>query len=328
MSRRWIVAVVIAGVAVGAAGARRAAAQPAESGAVARARGHIAAVEYDLAQAALDEALRTGGHGPGETAEIHGLLALVAASRGQAAEAQAAFETQLAIEPAATVDRELGPKIVEPFTAAQAALGGRAIAVEARAIEGGVELVVAGDPLAMVVAARVSGRAGALTDAPVSGGRADLVLARGVGGAVVVAALDAHGNRLAEVEVVLPQARVAAATTTEVEPARRSRRWMLWAGGAAGFLATGTVFALMARSTRSELDDVVENSGDHTIEEARSLDDTGRRRTLIANVSFGAAGVLAAVAAADYLWWSEERPARLSVAPASSGWTVGLAGRF
>ncbi|HUS69136.1 MAG TPA: hypothetical protein VMZ28_31585 [Kofleriaceae bacterium] len=323
--RRRLVAAVIAGVALGGAAAL---ARAGESAAIARARGHIAAVEYDLAQAALDEALRGGGNGPVETAEIHGLLALVAASRGQAAEAQAAFERQLAIAPAATVDRELGPKIVEPFAAAQAALRGRAIAVEARAIEGGVELVVAGDPLAMVVAARVSGRAGALTDAAVSGGRAALVLARGVGGTVVVSALDAHGNRLAEVEVPLPQARVAAATTTEVAPARRSRRWMLWAGGAAGFLATGTVFALMARSTRSELDDVVEDSGDHTLEEARALDDTGRRRTLIANLSFGAAGVLAAVAAADYLWWSEERPARLTVAPAPSGWTVGLAGRF
>lgn len=324
MSRRVLLAVVALGSTVAAAPV----AARAESPAIARARSHIAAVEYDLAQAALDEALRTGAHAPQETAEIHGLLGVVAASRGQVAEAQASFERQLAIDPAAAVDRELGPKIVDPFVAAQGALAGRAIAVEARLVAGGVELVVAGDPLSMVVAARAAGRAGGgtLADAPLTGGRASLVLSRGAPRAVLVSALDAHGNRLADVDVALPAP--PAEATAAIAPPRRSRRWMLWAGGAAGFLATGTGFALLARSARSDLDDVLENSGDHTLEEAQALDDSGRRRTLIANLSFGAAGVLGALAAVDYLWWSEERPARLSVSPGARGWTVGLAGQF
>ncbi|MEJ7600054.1 MAG: hypothetical protein WKG01_19255 [Kofleriaceae bacterium] len=83
---------------------------PSESPAIARAQGHIAAVEYELAQAALEEALRAGGNQPDVTAAIHGLLGVIAASRDRPAEAQAAFARQLAIDPAADVDRELGPR--------------------------------------------------------------------------------------------------------------------------------------------------------------------------------------------------------------------------
>ncbi|MEJ7600055.1 MAG: hypothetical protein WKG01_19260 [Kofleriaceae bacterium] len=103
---------------------------------------------------------------------------------------------------------------------------------------------------------------------------------------------------------------------------------MLWAGVALGFGATGSVFALLASATRADLDAVVANSGEHTLAEAEALDRRGDRQTLIANLTFGAAGLCAAGAVIDYLWHRETKPVRVVSTASTAGVMLGVTGEF
>ena len=294
---------------------------------LARARVHLAAIELDLAAAALDEALATGDNDPGATAAIHGLGGVVAATRGDAAGAEDAFARALAIDPGTAVDAELGPKIVGPFEAARARLAGARLAVHvvSDVSAGTLTLIVDADPAALVVGGRAAIRTAAGVENEVAGAGASsvaLAVPMTPGTTVTVSALDARGNRLIDVPW-----RATPATAVLVAPpptASGSRRaWIaspwLWAGVAGVAAATGTVFALQARATRDDLDGVLATPSAHTRAEAEALDDRGARQTLTANVAFGVAAGAAIAAAA--LWWrtSPDDPTVTATATPSGG---------
>lgn len=82
------------------------------------------ALEFDTASAGFRDALRQPGTREERVRAWRG-LALSEAFMGEAAAAQSAFESLLAIEPNAEVSRALGPKVRQPFEAAREAMQGR-----------------------------------------------------------------------------------------------------------------------------------------------------------------------------------------------------------
>lgn len=301
---------------------------------LARARVHVAAVELDLAASALDEALATGDNDTAATASIHALAGVVAATRGDAPAAEAAFGRALSIDPATAVDAELGPKIVGPFEAARARLAGARLAahVVGDAAAGTLTLIVDADPATLVVGARAQIRTAAGVENQVAGsGATSVVLAvpMSTGTRVVVSALDARGNRLLDVTWSAPSAAVV--VPPPPPPARDGRSWVaspwLWVGVAGAFAATGTLLGLQARSTRDELDDVLAMPNEHTRAEAEELDDQGARQSRYANIAFGLAAGAAITAGA--LWWTRRSDGpTVSATPSPSGGVLTLDTRW
>jgi hypothetical protein len=313
------VAVMLAAVA----GPEPARAEPADPH-IARARAHLDDLALDLAQAELDLALRAGDSDRVRLIEIHRMRGIVHAGLDRREMAVDEFRAVLALDPRAEVLAELGPKIVQPFTDARASMRGRApLAVGLDPRRGGnaeLVVVVESDPLGMVRQARarfILRTGGESLVVGAGGPRISLAIPVDAMRATV-AALDAHGNRLAELDVDL--ARSTRAPAQETPPSGQPgllARWTVWGGIAMGAGAIGLGFALAARSTRAELDEL-EGTTMPSFSRVEELDARGRRRALVANLAFGAAGVAAVVSAALFV----RRPAArtdVAVIPASDG---------
>lgn len=295
---------------------------------IARARAHLDDLALDLAQTELDLALRAGDSDRARLIEIHRMLGIVHAGLDRPEIAVDEFRAVLALDPRVEVPAELGPKIVQPFADARASMQGRApLAVglaPRRAGEPALVVVVASDPLGMVKQARARFvlRAGGESIVAGAGGpRTSLAIPAGATRATV-AALDAHGNRLAELDVDLSPAPAPPPS----EPPGLLARWTVWGGVAAGAAAIGVGFALAARSTRAELDEL-EQMPMPPFSRVEELDDRGRRRTLVANIAFGAAGVAAVVSAVLFV----RRPAArtgVAITPAPDGALLLVSGGF
>ncbi|XXF78193.1 hypothetical protein P2318_00105 [Myxococcaceae bacterium GXIMD 01537] len=89
-----------------------------------RAEQAFDALEFDTAEAGFREALRRPGTHEERVRAWRG-LALASAFMGMEADARAAFEALLLVEPDAEVSRALGPKVRAPYEAAREALRGR-----------------------------------------------------------------------------------------------------------------------------------------------------------------------------------------------------------
>lgn len=308
-------------IAVMLAVAGTARAEPADPH-IARARAHLDDLALDLAQTELELALRAGDSDRARLIEIHRMLGIVHAGLDRPERAVDEFRAVLALDPRAEVRPELGPKIVQPFTDARASMQGRAplaAALESRrAGSAEIVVVVASDPLGMVARARArfTLRAGGESLVTGAGGpRISLAIPSDAMRATV-AALDVHGNRLAEFDVDLAPAPAPAPEAPPQRPALLAR-WSVWSGVAIGAGAIGVGFALAARSTRSELDEL-ERTAMPSFSRVEELDERGRRRTLVANLAFGAAGAAAVVSAVLFV----RRPAArtsVAVAPAPGG---------
>lgn len=93
-------------------------------GALARAERAFDALEFDTAAEGFQQALRQPGTREERLRAWRG-LAFSEAFMGQAKQAQAAFESLLAIDPEADVSRALGPKVRKPYEEARFAMQGR-----------------------------------------------------------------------------------------------------------------------------------------------------------------------------------------------------------
>jgi hypothetical protein len=285
-------------------------------------------LRYEEASARLDRAERSGQNGPRALARLYRLDGEVAATLGDAPAARAAFARWLAIEPTATLAPGTSPKITAPFTAAAAQLGGAALDVAFRVDDtaAAVALEIRSDPLAMVTGARAFYRGAADVGRAEAGiARVELALPRAGRLQVVVAALDMHGNRLAEHELTLesatapPEPRRAAprraaaprpaagAVVAAPPPPARSRFHRGWAltGAAVGLGAVGGFYAVRATQAQNELDALNASSGEHSYVEAEAAADRLRTRAIVANTGLALAGACALAAA---LLWPDAPP--------------------
>jgi len=287
-------ALAIAAIGLGVVGAGPA---RADSPHLDEARRAVEAVQYDRAQALLVEALQDGGNGPAAMIEIYRLSATTAIVLDQGTAAEQYYRRMLALAPDATLPDDVSPKLREPFVAAQAymAVHGRLAARVTRQSDVELAVVIDTDPLAMAAgAATVTG--GAVAAAiPLVEGRAVLRVA---GPVDEVAIVDEHGNQM----VLVPAAEIAVATPSpapRVRPGRSGvpvyRRWWVYAIPAVVAAGVGVGFGLDARSTDSDLQQLILENPRYTDYQAAL--DRRDRDALVTNIAFGTAGALAIVAA-------------------------------
>ena len=320
---------------------------------LAQARKAVAESDYGAARPALVAALDAGGRGPDELAEIYRLTGIVAAALGDARGASDAFTHLLALTPRATLPDGTSPKITRPFDAAAryvASHGALEVKLETRAAPPAITLVVASDPLSMVATARVvftvDGGAERSQDAEVGSERTEVALPAGRRIDARIAALDVHGNRLAEigsrdVPVVIigeaPPVVVAPAPAPPPRPPPVVRaaprpvylRW--WPYAAAGALTLGATgyLALAARSATDDLDRILADSAHHRFGDATAVEDRARRDVLLTNIGLGVTGALAIAAGALYLIGPRDRvETRFAVVPLAGGGALVLGGKL
>jgi hypothetical protein len=266
-------------------------------------------VRYDRAQELLVTALHQGDNSPEDLAAIYELAGVAAVVLGQREAGEQYFRRLLALRPAARLPPDTAPKILEPFTAAQAhmaAVGNLRVGVRA---ETASELVidVAADPLGMVAGAKVSYRGDDGSTGRVRGELPTPIAVTLPGGAVAtsVEIVDEYGNRLQELPPPAPAARGegdgnGGGDRDRDEPPRPgdtrphlALRWSTWAIAAGVSGSIGVGFAIDGKRAHDRLDDILANPEDHFFGEAEDARRRWKRDTTIANVAFAGAGVLA-----------------------------------
>jgi hypothetical protein len=329
-----------------------------EAGPLDDAKVAVEASDYLKARAALTEALASGENGRDELAEIYRLSGIVAGALGDAKASTAAFQRALALSPKVELPPGTSPKIARPFAQAQGLARQSApleIKTETAADPPSVTVIVASDPLAMIARVRVyagvDGKPEQAFDRPASE-RTTVELPAGARLDVRVAAVDEHGNRLAELGsravpiVIVGKAappppgggQVVVRTPPRRPPERPARpprplylKWWMWGTTAALFGGAAAYFGIDAVLARRDLVELNQHSVEHTFDEARDVEARARRDVLFTNIGWGAAGVFAVGATILYL--TEPRPARgerrVSVAPVrGGGGAIVLGGRF
>jgi hypothetical protein len=307
----------------------------AESDDLATARTAIAQVRYDEAQTLLVAALHAGTSSPDQLAEIYKLSATTAIVLGQAEVAEQYFRRWLALEPTATLDESVSPKLREPFVSAQAymAAHGR-LSVKAQRRDAIVDVVIESDPLGMVGSV-------ALGDAPPRPVGADGIVRLDVIvpdpgepansselGAVRV--LDEFGNRLLELSgESIPRVEVPSGAPSDgVAPPTTAiyRRPLVWGIAATVVAAGGLAFGLAARSAQSDVVAISADPGSHFASELADAQDRRDRDALLANIGFVAAG--ACVVTAAVMWITRSPSPPVTVAPTSAGAALVLSRTF
>jgi hypothetical protein len=220
-----------------------------------------------------------------------------------------------------------------------------------------VTVIVADDPLSMIARVRVTvivdGKPEQTFDRPASE-RTTIELPLGRRLDVRVAAVDEHGNRLAElgsreVPIVIlgkglpeppPRPIVAAPPRPDRAPAPERPRaprplylkWWLWGGAAVAFGGAATYFGIDALVARRDLEQLNRDSVNHNFDEAKALESRARRGLLFANIGYGAAAAFAVTGAILYL--TEPRTSRgrgeqrVGVAPIAGGGAIVFGGKF
>jgi hypothetical protein len=319
-----------------------------------RAKAALESSDYAGARTALDQALATGTNGPDQVSEIYRLTGIVRGALGDAKGAQDAFARCLAVTPKATLPPGTSPKIVKPFAAALKA--NEPLALEtATASDPPAITVTATDPLSMIAKLRVyaivDGKPETTIDRPASE-RTEIALPAGARIDLRVAALDAKGNRLVEigskqVPIVIvgvkravvkpkPPADPPPPPPQVVEqPARSTGRplylqWWLWGGVAIAVGGTGAYFGIDAVRKTNQLEELNDNSTEHSFDEALAVERSARRSVLLANIGLISGGALAAGAAVLWLVRPRASKERLAITPVihTTGGSVVLGGRF
>lgn len=265
----------------------------------ARARTLAGELRYDEAAVAVDAAIKRGGAAPKELAAMYKLAGILAGGLHQPELAARHFARALAIDPSVTLPLGASPKLTRPFAAAKSRLAGRRLSLTA-AVSGRRASLTAADPVSLIARVRIERRAGAVV-ARLAGPPFQHTAAGDGPESLIAVAVDASGNRLAEVSF-----EIAGAATGPTDGDSRSlwRGPLPWLAGAAVAGAAGITFGLLARSAQSDVDDLSERARDdpfsvpfEDVEDARRR---GERRALIANVSFAVAG--AAAIAGGVIW--------------------------
>lgn len=265
-------------------------------------------VRYDRAQELLVTALHQGDNGPEDLAAIYELAGVAAVVLGQREAGEQYFRRLLALRPEARLPADTAPKILEPFTAAQAhmaAVGNLRVAVRAATAR---ELVVdvAADPLGMVAGAQVSYRDSTGETGSVRGELPAPIAMTLPGGATAtsVEIIDEYGNRLQELPPpAAPSGRdgngdrrddriIVPPPGGDTKP-NLLLRWPTWAIAAGISGSVGLGFAIDGKLAHDRLDDILANPEDHFFGEAETARKRWKRDTAIANVAFVTTGVLA-----------------------------------
>jgi hypothetical protein len=273
--------------------------------------------------------------------EIYLLVGQIAATVGDHARARREFSHALALQPDADL-HGVSPKIARPLAAARGQLaGGRLAARYAVASKGrAIEMTIEHDPLAMAVEARVTDvSSGSVAEAPIK--TSARVPVPGSGRVKVIASIhDRWGNTLVafgtrDVPIVVGNGLLGGDAAANDDGGRSIfGRWYVWAGAAIVAGGVGTGFGLAARAAQDDLDALNRDSEAHSFNEAMALEDRWRRRTLIANISFGTAAAFATVSAVLGIRSlvtspdEEEDQPRLSIAPTRGGATAGVSLSF
>lgn len=281
------------------------------------AKAAVDASDFLTARTQLTQLVGKGGNSPEDMGEIYRLSGIVAGALGEAKVATEAFERCLALTPKATLPPGTSPKITRPFVEAQAYFKKHEplkIKADTQTTPPSVTITVVSDPLAMIARARVIAtvdkKPPETLEKPV-GEEVSISLPAAARIDLRVIALDDKGNRLAEVgSADVPIVIVGSAPLVVSPPkpppkpivARTPRsprplylKWWLWGGTSVAFAAGATYFAFGARSAKNELDELNAHSVQHTFDEARSIEDRGKRDALLTNIGYGAAGALAVV---------------------------------
>ena len=289
------------------------------------ARAAVDASDYFAARTQLDAIVTAGTSGPDELAEVYRLTGIVAGALGDAKAATTAFQKCLALSPKVTLPVGTSPKIGRPFAAAQAFFKTHEavkIKADTAASPPAVTISVVSDPLAMIARARVYVRVDGKPEETLERPAADsvtLTLPEGQRIDLRIAALDANGNRVAELGTAeVPIVIVGAGGTTQVtatkpvvkpppRPASPAHarplylKWWLWGGVTVAFAGAGTYFGFAALSAKSDLDALNAASQQHTFDEAKALESTARRDVLFTNIGLGAAAAFGVATVILYL---------------------------
>lgn len=298
----------------------------ADSPRLAEARRAIEEVRYDRAEELLGAALRDGGNAPETMLEIYKLAASAAVVLGKEELGEQYYRRLLSLDPKATLDEGLAPKLKRPFIAAQAHVNAHgALRARTRRAAENVEIVVENDPLAMVTAVALRGAKGK-PERLSPEGRAVLTLdpKKNEDDARLVL-LDELGNQLQVLpvpaaEVTLPDPPPTAARTEESagKPSLFGR-WWFWTVPAGAALGVGVVTGLQSRQASADLDELLKQPAPY-YSDAEALRDRSRQRATIANVSFAAAGVFAIVAGVLLVKSSgDAKPASTALVPSIGG---------
>jgi hypothetical protein len=278
-----------------------------------RARTLKGELRYREAAAALDAAIRRGGATPARLASMWRLAGELAGGLDHREPAVDHFARALAIDPSTALDLGASPKLTAPFDAALDRLAGRRLELRPTVDGRRVRLEVS-DPLAMIREVRIE-RAGGEIVASRAAPPYEVTLAGDAAVELVAIALDEHGNRLTQTAPL-----EVSAAVEEPPPGNDRSIWrgpLPWLGGAALAGVAGATFGVLTLSAQSDLDELSDRARAEpfsvTFEELEDTRRHGRRRALIANVSFAVAGV--AAIGAGVAWWLGGRSDRIEPAP-------------
>jgi len=322
------------------------------------AKAALDASDYPGARQQLNDVLARGNNGPAELAEIYRLLGVAAAAVGDANAATDAFARCLALAPKTTLPDGTSPKITKPFAAAKAKVKSP-LAIKAEARSTALLVQTVHDPMDMVVrfrvTVRVDGKLSPTIEKPAAE-EMEIAVPTGARTDVWVAAVDKHGNRLAEVgssDVPLvivgnakpdvkpdgkpdakpdgkpdgkPDERVAGTpirTRTVVHERPLILQWWLWGGMTVLAGAATTYFGMQAIDGRDSLQTMTD--GTPNWDEFQSTRSRTERNVLITNIGFGVTGVFGLAAA--ILFVTRPSPS-VEPMPVEGGAGVAMRGRF
>jgi hypothetical protein len=260
-------------------------------------------IDYENARALTDQALASGSLGPKDLARAHMLAGEIAAALGDDAGAHDHFERWILLAPDAALPSGQSPKITQPFTAAHAsadALGPARFDVSATRNDGKLALAITGDPLHMVARVHVGFDRG--SDGEGVGDHVEVAIDDAATHANV-ALLDEHGNTLAERSVDVAAATAAApAGLREIvhHSIPAPLRWPTWTALAVVGAGATAYFAHAASKDQSDLDALNASSGMHTFDEAKAIEDRGKRDTLFTGVAIAAAAAVVVTVVVDH----------------------------
>ena len=283
-------------------------------------------IDYATARKLTEQALASGTLEAADVARAHLLAGEVAAALGDADAAHDHFEKALLLAPDAQLPGGLSPKITQPFATAQTdvkQLGSARFDVSLERGNGKVIVTLAGDPLHMAARMRVRMNGGSELDG--SAPRLELPADDKLAITATITVLDDHGNQLARRDGGAAVAIESSADTPHRYRTEHSLpavvRWPTWA--AITVIAGGTCgyFSSRVHKDQQDLDSLNASSPMHTYDEAKAIDDRGKRDAMLVNVTLGVAAVAAAAAITTYIIDEHE----VEVQPIAAPGTVGAA---
>ncbi len=262
----------------------------------------IEEVDYQEARQRVDRALTTGRLTPGQLVRAHRLMGEITAALDQPDAAREHFLRWILLDTGADLPSGMSPKITEPFAAARreaARLGGFELTVRLRRTPGAVEVTAdARDPRRWIRAMRARLAGG--DEVTLRDGSGELEVDDAEAVEVEVVAVDERGNQLA-----IASASAGPREAGKAPPPRRrglpaALRWPTWAGLAVVAAGSGAYFGWRVGQAEDDLRALNADSMQHSFDDARAIQDRGRRDALIANISIGVAAAAALAAVLTY----------------------------